>query len=1102
MALLNTAISNLLGGVSQQADALRGGSNCRVQTNAYPSPVSGLVKRPPTQFMTDAMGALFTGANTSDPYTHVINRDSTERYLVTVADVNVAVNADVAPISVWDLENNVDVPVFFDLKAHTYLNNGSAARGFSMCTTGDVTFIANKNRRMTKGGTLSGANTGMGLVHVRQGAYDTEYRIKIDGTTVSHETHKTAENAAQTTDIAERLLVALNGGATTEATDSTIELGTDGTSDISAGTSHPTVGYFGYSNALRIAVDFGIAGNPNLLGKIVTFDDVQVTDFDYIAEVLSGPYGRQTRSLITFPIQKGDQFKIIAHDAAHTWIELGLIGNVYNEVVFIAPARGGNAERQTMTVNYSVSSVFSGFTFIRNDSTISILKDNGADFNLEATDDVGDTYIKAFKGTTQYFADLPASSYNGFQIKIGGHVESDIDDYYVAFSTHSGETYGDGSWSETIGPLVVTNLTAFSSMPRILIRQADGTFFFKRADGTTLPSSVSAGIPFMTDDDTDDEGTIGASGWYLYGIGKSKIAVEGLIPNSVVPVGTTVAITDSDGYKREYTTSGGQTVSSEGKQTLILTTDTAITVTETDLVELYYLGAGPPTRYNQYQWQDRAVGDETTNPAPGFVDKFPSDIFFYENRLGILAGETITLSESGEFFNFFRTTVIDLLDTAPIEVTGSSRTVNILRHAVPFNGNLLLWGDNTQFMLGSGNTGLSPKTVAMTQVSNYECDPDCAPQVSGNSVFFAYKRGAYGGVQEMVISDPEAKVVTAYDITDPVPSYIENPLRMLASMPQEKLVIGLPLAEGSDMQSLYLYKYLDRGNERIQSAWFKFDLTDYGVVTGATQIVGIHVIENVLYVVTRLRDTATQANSLTSIHKIEFTTEGLADLFSIPPLLDNCVSYLGTGETATGDEDVTAVYDGSIETTFTLPFGSEGKTIADFKIISKWQSSDDAGDELTITSGTFSVAGETKLVVAGDHTADHLWFGNIYTMTYQYASPLFKGPSSGGGMSLVTAGRFQIHSADIVFHETHEFDVAVVVEGRGSYSYAYLADSAQVNVTVEGGAGFGDGNIRIPVHAKNDTYSMTITSDSPYPVKLLSTEFEAQYNSRSQRAGI
>ena len=1090
MALINSAISNLLGGVSQQADALRGDSNCEVQTNAYPSPVSGLVKRPPTQFMTDAMGDFYTGTNTSDPYTHVINRDSTERYLVTVADVNVSVGEDVAPISVWDLENNVDVPVFFDLSVHTYLNNGSAASGFSMCTTGDVTFIANKNRRILTGGGLTDEIPGTGLVHVRQGAYDTKYEIILDGTTVSHETHKSNEDAAQTDGIASALVTALQGGAVeTIASDSTITAGTDypatGT-PWAAGVAWTDITNF------RITTNF-VVDPPNgtdLVGKVVTFENSN--GYYALAAYRQGSYWNPEEVFI----RKGDTFTVHAHDTsgAFAWIELADMGG---NILGRHPSYTGDAT-QSITLDYTVSSSFPGFSFRRIGSTIMVSKDDNSGMTLSTRDSVGDTYIKAFYKETQFFSDLPAICENGFRIAVTGHAESDIDDYYVKFVTTVGDSFGEGSWVETVGPLVEAGLQDWS-MPRILIRQEDGTFLYKKADGTTLPASVSAGIPFMTDDDTDDEGTIGSSGWYVYGAGMSKIACEGLVPDSVVPVGTTVAITDSDGYKREYTTNGGQTVSPSGTQTLILTTDTAITVTDGDLVELYYSGAGAPTRYNKYVWQERGAGDEVTNPLPGFVDKFPSDIFFYENRLGILAGETVTLSESGEFFNFFRTTVIDLLDTAPIEVTGSSRSVNTLRHAVPFNGNLLLWGDNTQFMLGSGNTGLSPKTVAMSQVSNYECDPDCVPQVSGNSVFFAYKRGNYGGVQEMVIPDPEAKVVTAYDITDSAPSYIENPLRMLASMPQEKLIIGLPLAEGSTMQSLYLYKYLDRGDERIQSAWFKFDLTDYGVETGTTQIVGIHVIENVLYVVTRLRDTAIQANSLTSIHKIEFTTEGLTDLFSLPPLLDNCVSYLGTNETATGHDDVTAVYDGSTETTFTLPFGSEGKTIADFKIISKWQSSDDAGDELTITSGTFSVAGETKLVVAGDHTDDHLWLGNIYTMTYQYASPLFKRPSNGGGMSIVTSGRYQIHSADIVFHETSAFSATVVVEGRGSYSYDYTADQDQVNVTIEGGQGFGEGHMRVPIHAKNDTYSLTITSDSAYPVKLLSTEFEAQYNNRSRR---
>ena len=53
MGILNSSLPNLLSGVSQQADALRSPTHCAQQTNAYPSPVEGLMKRHPTEFMTD-----------------------------------------------------------------------------------------------------------------------------------------------------------------------------------------------------------------------------------------------------------------------------------------------------------------------------------------------------------------------------------------------------------------------------------------------------------------------------------------------------------------------------------------------------------------------------------------------------------------------------------------------------------------------------------------------------------------------------------------------------------------------------------------------------------------------------------------------------------------------------------------------------------------------------------------------------------------------------------------------------------------------------------------------------------------------------------------
>ena len=1081
MGLLNSAISNLLGGVSQQAPSLRGASNCEVQTNAYPSPVNGLVKRPPTQFLTDSLGASFNGSNTLDAATHLINRDATERYLVTISGKTNADYDTDDPISVWDLVNNVSVPVHYMTGSIGYLNAADPTTAFSFATAGDVTFIANKEEQGIAHPNISPAKDGNAMVHVRQGAYDTKYHVAIDGATVTHETHKTAENAAQTDGIAGSLVTLLEGGAATATSRDTIVLPAANTQGPAVLFTHNGINYY----QLRLTTKDGMswAGQlsygTDLVGKYVT---IETNTGDAIGwKKDPGLHGGQIGGST---LDVGDYHKVSAHAADHTWIEL--------EGLARDPSVLGTGNC-TFRVVYTTSTTYPGFSFRREGSTIMVSKDDGTHFKISTSDSVGDTYIKSFNGETQYFADLPELAEDGFKIAITGHAESDIDDYYVKFNAESGASFGGGHWVEDVGFEVPLQLSK-SQMPHLLIRQADGSFLFMSAQGRSGGNYFSDDYPFLTDSDADDTAFVGAGGWVNNGNGTSSLYTEGLIASGVIPFGTTVAVKDPDGYWREYTTSGGQTAGGGGSLKLNFTDDPDWSIAPGAEVKLYYSGASASTAYAKYVWQHRKAGDEETNPMPNFWNQPINDIFFYENRLGILSGEKVTLSEAGEFFNFFRTTVIDLLDTAPIEVVGSSNTVNTLRHAKPFNGNLLLFGDNTQFMLGSGNDALTPQTVSMTQVGNYECDPNCSPTIGGNSVYFAYPRGRYGGLQELVIQDADARAITAYDLTDSVPSYVENPLRDIVAIPQENLIVGLPDPTDGNMEDLYLYKYLDRGNERVQSAWFKFSFALPGETDDTRQIIGIHTVESTLYIVSRFTD---GTYGKTMIHKMDFSTDGVTDLFDLPPLVDDIVSYLGT------DGDVTASHDDITDiTTFTIPYSGIGKNANDFTIITKFHSGDDGGLATTPTGGTFTSEDETLLTLNGDQTALHVWIGVLYTMTYTYAQPIFKGPSSGGGSSLVTSGRYQIHSADIVFHDTNTFDVAVAVQGRSNFSYTYLADTTQVDVVTEGAIGLGEGNMRIPIHSKNDRYDFTITSISPFPVKLLSTEFEAQYNARSRRAGI
>jgi hypothetical protein len=73
--------------------------------------------------------------------------------------------------------------------------------------------------------------------------------------------------------------------------------------------------------------------------------------------------------------------------------------------------------------------------------------------------------------------------------------------------------------------------------------------------------------------------------------------------------------------------------------------------------------------FAKQSYTDRDAGDSITNPDPSFVGQKIQNLTFYKNRLGILAGENLILSGNADFFNFFATTVTQVLDTDIIEIS-------------------------------------------------------------------------------------------------------------------------------------------------------------------------------------------------------------------------------------------------------------------------------------------------------------------------------------------------------------------------------------------------------------------------------------------------
>ena len=74
-------------------------------------------------------------------------------------------------------------------------------------------------------------------------------------------------------------------------------------------------------------------------------------------------------------------------------------------------------------------------------------------------------------------------------------------------------------------------------------------------------------------------------------------------------------------------------------------------------------------------------------------------MFFYKNRLGILTDTSVVFSEADKYFNFYRTTVLSLLYSAPIDVGLAHTKITTLRQALAFQEKLVLFSDHTQFIL-------------------------------------------------------------------------------------------------------------------------------------------------------------------------------------------------------------------------------------------------------------------------------------------------------------------------------------------------------------------------------------------------------------------
>lgn len=206
MPLISSSIPNLINGVSQQPAALRLASQAETVVNCLPSPVEGLKKRPPCYHI----AKLFAGsAGAGRPFTHIVDRDGTIKYLVMIQD---------SAIKVFGLDGSVKTVTN---AANYYLDvTGEPSKAFRVASIADYTFIVNRETEVAMasgGGNLSPDWGTKSMVFIKTADYATTYSITVNGVTVSNTTANSGGSVPSNVTIATNLTASLNANGTFNA---------------------------------------------------------------------------------------------------------------------------------------------------------------------------------------------------------------------------------------------------------------------------------------------------------------------------------------------------------------------------------------------------------------------------------------------------------------------------------------------------------------------------------------------------------------------------------------------------------------------------------------------------------------------------------------------------------------------------------------------------------------------------------------------------------------------------------------------------------------------------------------------------------------------
>ena len=463
----------------------------------------------------------------------------------------------------------------------------------------------------------------------------------------------------------------------------------------------------------------------------------------------------------------------------------------------------------------------------------------------------------------------------------------------------------------------------------------------------------------------------------------------------------------------------------------------------------------------QFTYQDRVVGDDSTNPLPSFVGGRINKVLFFRNRLALLSGENVITSRPGTLGNpdFFIETALTVSSSDPIDISAASMFPSELFDGIETTTGLVVFSTNQQFLLSTDSEVLNPDTAKLRSISTFNYNETIPPISLGTTLAYVDNSGKFSRFNEMANIQREGEP-SIVEVSKVVPTLIPKDIDLLTNSRENAIV----LLGKTNSDTVLGYKYFQVSEQRQQAAWFKWKLNNpliYHFIINDEYFFldSDYYLQSVKLVQTETDPSIVQDNVDFLLHVDNHTTVSGGSFNSTTNITTfSGVSWLNTVTTPNHD---LVVIDTNTNSTRVGRYAKPTINGTSFTLPGNWSG-------VTLTIG--------------------------YLYPYEVKFPKFYATKASGQTSVADLNSsLVLHRVKIHFGKVGLYETTLERVGKNDYTEVY--ESTELDEYDASDAPYLEEHIQtVPVYERNTNVDIILKSSHPAPATLRALSWEGDYS--------